>query len=390
MAETVDNRFKNHPAVRLVDSSYHQGTDARLETLSGEEVHWLYRIGLGHMLYAESRKAGLSWPADIDQFLHSADLSARVLYEQAAGFLSDFLADPDIPAEQLTLLKGIAMAERYYHPPHHRLMGDIDILVEPTALEPVVNGLRRRGFLEDDLGLPEAYWAAHHHLPPRRHPDSGIWLEIHTGLFEESSPVAKALPFQIETVNSHREPVGFRNVATTVLNRELAMTHVIAHWAGDYRPFRAFSGLRDVAALLMEDSPLDWDLVLGWAEASLPLAKCMDLFFTLLDEFGWCRNAVDLSRPRNQLGNPLGTSARAVLKSSFWGMSLEGGSRWVGLGQKNVMTLWRVLLSERTPAGALAALPWQILYPSHDPDRFRPETQARRLRSLLFPDQAQD
>ena len=389
MAARATSRFQRHPAVRLVDSAYHEETDAELEKLKPEDVHWLYRIGLGPMLYAESRRAGLAWPADVDSFLRSADLSARVLYEQGANFLAEFLTRPDIPADRVTLLKGIALAERYYQPPHHRLMGDIDMLVDEGSVDVIANALAELGFMVDNLGLPSGFWADRHHLPPRRHPDSGIWVEIHTSLFDPASPVAEAEPFVASTVRGERQPVDFRGVSTRALSPELAMMHLIAHWAGDYRPVRAFSGLRDVAAMLIGGEQLDWDRILAWAETSDTLAKDLDLFLALLDDFGWCRKVMDLSVHRERLGNRIGGPARSMLKSSFWSMSLEGGSRWAGLGMRNTMTLWRVLLSERSPARALAALPWQILYPSDDPTRFHPGTQARRLRSLFFPDQTQ-
>ena len=155
------------------------------------------------------------------------------------------------------------------------------------------------------------------------------------------------------------------------------------------RPVSAFSGLRDIAALILRGEAVDWDLILDWGESNNALAKELELVLTLLDEFGWCRQVADLTAYRERLGNRLGTPARSMLTASFWAMSLEGASRWAGLGLRNTITLWRVLLSDRSAAGALAALPWQILYPSDDPTRFHPGTQARRVRSLLFPDQTQ-
>ncbi len=81
------------------------------------------------------------------------------------------------------LLKGAASLTTGLYPDSGiRILGDIDILVPSDRAEGAARLLEKDGF-EEDSG--DHGGRNHHHLPPLRHPDSGICIEIHKQVLAE-------------------------------------------------------------------------------------------------------------------------------------------------------------------------------------------------------------
>lgn len=78
------------------------------------------------------------------------------------------------------VLKGAALANAVYPESGLRVYGDIDILIKSedrTAVEGLMPGLRYA--YASDPAEEKEFWEKHYHLPPYRHLDANIFLDVH-------------------------------------------------------------------------------------------------------------------------------------------------------------------------------------------------------------------
>jgi len=88
---------------------------------------------------------------------------------------------------EVTLLKGISIADQYYPSAHLRPMTDIDILVSQHEQQRVQLALLRRGYVPKTGDWPEDS----HHAAPLLHPEKRVWAEVHSVLFPANASVVK-------------------------------------------------------------------------------------------------------------------------------------------------------------------------------------------------------
>jgi hypothetical protein len=134
-----------------------------------------------------------------------------------------------------------------------------------------------------------------------------------------------------------------------------------------------------------ERATLDWGLVHSWLherEAATPLY----LLFAYLERHGLlgpeaeaeAETIARLDRAPKSVGR-VGTRAmHAILDQCLDARFLEHAG-WLDLME----TLWRTLASPKPPAANFYAVPRDMLFPPHHPQRFRLGFQLRRLMSML-------
>ncbi len=166
---------------------------------------------------------------------------------------------------------------------------------------------------------------------------------------------------------------------------EFQWLYSVSHWATDLRPSKTLNTLQDSVRLCQANPDMDWNRIRDWAMGSKATAKYAALFGELLDRFELWPAERPLPADWPVAKKLIGRRNSERLISIIEAMGIDGQSKWRGLGYKNVLSVWDTLLSERGPMRAALSVPWQILFPSSDPDRYRLTTLRRRLRSLFFP-----
>jgi hypothetical protein len=163
------------------------------------------------------------WP-----LLHGANLTARLLCGERFDATCDILAACEGRAPAVTLLKGISIAEQYYPTPYLRPMTDLDFFVEETAIPLVESVLYKLGYRQQSH-LPREFYDTHHHRMPCLHPQRGIWVEVHRGLFPPSTKLATTRVLSQKHLTSQLRPSAFQGRPVTRLSDALQIVYIAAH-----------------------------------------------------------------------------------------------------------------------------------------------------------------
>jgi hypothetical protein len=129
----------------------------------------------------------------------------------------------------ITLLKGISIAEQYYPAPYLRPMSDLDFLVDEAAIPAVEALLYELGYRQQS-SLPEAFYDTHHHRMPFLHPQRGIWVEVHQGLFPSHATISSAEVFSPAHIATQLQTSRFYGRLVNRLSDALQVVYIAAHW----------------------------------------------------------------------------------------------------------------------------------------------------------------
>jgi hypothetical protein len=250
--------------VPLLRAYHGSSVAAQPPICSDEQVHQLYERGLACIAASTLDPDTLS--AESRELLRNAELTAQVIQEQMAETtieILEFAARREIP---VALIKGIAIADAYYPASHHRIMGDIDILVPEDQALPLQEAMLRDGYSYAASGTRRRSPKYHHHLPPIRHGRTGIVLEIHTGLFSHKLIPSEPL-FGLSDLWTYVKRSEYRGVPCQHLIPEYQFLYGVAHWAVDQKWEINVVSINDVILMLNSNTyPLDWALIDSWLD----------------------------------------------------------------------------------------------------------------------------
>jgi hypothetical protein len=253
------------PTVSLLQAAARGRTDLKLATFEAAAIRWALRTGLGPLLCWATKAdpeatASPWWP-----LLRGADLTARVLSAEQREAMCDILDACAGSVPPLTLLKGVSIADQYYPASHLRPMRDLDVLVDRAAVPIVEARLSALGYRPQAQAAAESY-ANHHHSVPLVHPERGIWVEVHHGLFPPASRAGAAPVFSPQHVSSQLQPSEFCGREVRRLSDELQLVYIATHWAREFRWVGGWLALLDVLFLLARaGGRLDWQRVFSWS-----------------------------------------------------------------------------------------------------------------------------
>lgn len=230
-------------------------------SLGEAEIAWAIQTGMASLLSDALGPEPLEEP--LATRLAAASRWARFRYADSLAAAIEILDACRELVAPLTLLKGISIGPERYPAPHHRFLGDLDLLVEPDALKGTLGALDELGYAMPAPALEPG--GNHHHLPALQHPSSGVLVEIHTGLFPESDGFGDTGPFAASTVSSERRASTLEGRQVYRLSPELQLLYIASHWALDFAPAPGARALLDMLLLVRaEGEALDWDCILGW------------------------------------------------------------------------------------------------------------------------------
>jgi hypothetical protein len=125
------------------------------------------------------------------------------------------------------LLKGAAnLADGLYPDPAIRIANDLDLLVSAESAGAASAALAEAGFDDFEGGNDAALiYARHHHLPPQRHRDTGVGIELHRAVLE--APYGRLL--DAERMRRAARPVAFRGQRLALPSPTHRVLHNIVH-----------------------------------------------------------------------------------------------------------------------------------------------------------------
>jgi hypothetical protein len=157
---------------------------------------------------------------------------------------------------QVTVLKGLALAEGAYEHIGLRTMADVDVLVRQEDLEKAAEILEALGFKSNESYREKAWYKDHHHhLVPYVSPDSSMTVEVHWHIIERTA----SLDVPVDDLWSHMKPARVASVDCLTLSLEHMLLHMVLHISSPNRFQGQLRGLCDVAQLLFRFGPeINW------------------------------------------------------------------------------------------------------------------------------------
>ena len=261
-------------------------------------------------------------------------------------------------------------------------MGDIDLLAPKGRQRELETVLQDLGYRQQSE-YPAEFYEKMHHSMPFYHPQRRIWVEVHTRLFPPASHVGRDRIFSDTHVRSQAVACVFRGSAALQLSDTLQIAYICAHWAKNFNQQRGLIPLLDLLQLLKNgEDVIDWDSLLGWLHASRSAAHVHVMLAYLARH--------------HLITLPPATGARlASIQTGLnrWSVSIlhrlmdrylmHGRHFGRGDSAHNISIIWKSLLSPGSAWGNLASVPWNLVFPPGNSQRYSPAFQLGRLASFL-------
>jgi hypothetical protein len=289
--------------IALLRAASEDRADLALADFGPDQIRWAIETGLGALLRRSTAKDPMAGTSPLWPVLQGADLTARITVGEQLDAVDEIIRGCASKAPPLTLLKGASICEQYYPEPHLRPMLDIDVLVDPAALEPVESTLLQLGYGRRSKNPPEFY-ETHHHTTPFHHPRTHVWVEVHRGLFPVQSPLGSDRIFGPENLAAERRPAKFRGQPVNRLSDELQLVYLACHWASDLRRVGGMVPMLDLIYLLRNARAIQWERILDWLAGSVA-SSYVYLLLTYLDRYELLELAPEVLRSLSRCQDPL-------------------------------------------------------------------------------------
>jgi hypothetical protein len=344
---------------------------------------WILDCGLGPLLWhLLERHPGLIPPGYAD-YVKAANLSAYVLSSETFDHLDEILDRAANVACQITLLKGVSVAQQWYPARHWRPMRDIDVLVNPRDQSRFEQQLVGLGYRQTSNYPPEFY-LGHQHSMPFFHPTKKCWVEVHTALFPADTPAGQINVFKPSFLR--RVPAqGVGHTAGNVwrLSDELQLIYAVVHWATQLRLVGGFVPVLDSLLILKNSrNGLDWDWILK-ACRNDTAARHLWLMFSYLATHGLYDIPSDVQRGLENGRRVIGSLGQRLLHRIIDQHMAARPRESLFNSDAMISMRWNTLLSDGAPMLKLVQLPWRIIFPPREKGRYRLARQWQRLKNAL-------
>jgi len=347
----------------LLRSARQNRRDLALEDFSERQIHWAIESGLGPMLrrYVADTPTARDSAAWAD--LQGSDLAARIIAAEHLDAMAEIIRACEGRIQPPTLLKGISVGGQFYPEPHLRPMRDIDFLVEKDDLPTVESALRQLGYRQEST-LSREFYETHHHTTPFRHPQTGVWVEVHRGLCPGWSPVATDPCFSLEHVSAERRSSEFRGYAVNRLSEELQVLYLASHWAYDFRMAGGLVAMLDTIYLLESTRSIRWERILGWLKGTAA-ATPVYLLLTYLDRHGLVELPSGLIGELFRRQRCFGRTSLGLLHTMIDRYVTNGREPGRIMSERNFAILWQSLLLSGPEFRKLPLIFWMLLPSRH-------------------------
>lgn len=295
---------------------------------------------LAPLLHHRLKAAHVKLPDEVQGSLRQAYLknTARntILLHELDRLLQQF-QQAEIP---VIVLKGAHLAQAVYASPGLRVMGDLDLLVPYTKIEPAIALLQTCGFKSERPFWPDVDGAMHYHAPAAV--KALTMVELHWNLAGDSRPIQ----IDVQELWGQKQPFGAYPPGIFALCPTHLVLHLAAHASYGHRFRHQLRTLCDLAVVLEQMAgSLDWrglqETCMRWqAERGVYLALrlAQDLLGAHLPEHvleglrpaDWNEAALDWARVRLFQSDPIlsenynrmlhGSSLREKIAALFTGL----------------------------------------------------------------------
>jgi len=286
-------------------------------------------------------------------------LEARVIADEQRRAVEEIIQVCEGRTPPLTLLKGVSICVQHYPERHLRPMRDIDILVDQAAVPIVEAQLRRLGYYQPSTYPPE-WLEGSHHIAPLRHPETGIWVEIHRKLFSSDSEVSSEWVFGPQNLSTELVSTECQGRPVNRFSNELQLVYIATHWALGFMRAGGVIAMLDLIYLLRNTRAIRWERIFEWLDDS-----CASTYVYLLLSYLDRHHLVEIEP--GVLGNlfgrqqSFGRTNLAILHALLDRYVADGRQfSWL-VSARNVNRVWKSLLLPGRPSrNALLGL-WYLL-----------------------------
>ena len=234
-----------------------------------DQVEYLCLVGLGPIAFHVYGDKFRQSDPSIFSVLQSADVTARVIYRQQEDAAVELASELKSIGVSPTFLKGISTSDEFYSPPYLRLMGDVDILIQRSEVDLVMAKVADLGYeiTEEEWHYYHKY--GHHHLPQARHWKTGVFIEVHTGLFGSPEFYSEEHVFQPGNITAQSVDFDYRGIRVTRFTPEFQFIYTVSKWSVDANWAINLKNINDTIHILRKyESAFDWPTLSKWLAAS--------------------------------------------------------------------------------------------------------------------------
>ena len=325
-----------------------------------DEVEWCLSCGLAPMLWDRLETLSGNVAEEQRQHIEGTALAGRVLAQQQLAAMDAIAREATALSRPPLLLKGISTATQYYRRPYWRAMGDIDLLVTESDRPLMDDLLRDLGYRQEGDNSPDFY-RDHHHGMPFRHPATGVWVEVHTGLQPRDHALVRGGVLSAERVEAAIREDRLNGQPVLRLRPEFQWGYTACHWWLEFDPRTNPFGLLDCALILLREGPrFDWDYVLDWMGRGpgRPYAAAMLGYLGSRELIPPHGDAYHRLMPRT----PAARLEAGVLNALADRFAIEGRAPGRVLTEHNLRIVRRALLRDRRAWLNLLSVPGRVLF----------------------------
>ena len=315
--------------------------------------------------------------------LMSAELTAKIITNtqiQAIQVITDAAAGK---IGDITLLKGISLCQNYYPSPHFRIMSDIDILILDKDISSLNEVLIKLGYKQTSE-KPDDYYDAHHHDMPYYNKENNVWIEVHTHLFSNMTPVFNDKLFSLENIRENRLNMDSEKFGDKVkyICPELQLIYTCVHWAEDYNAYKSGIQFTDIILLVKnKGNGLDWNKIHNWLDNTAS-ASSVYLALSYLHKSGLLELPDSRFKKITLKNKNMFFINRFLLYKIIDKYMIKGVRYGKVLNEKNIIIIWDTLLQPSPSTINLISLPWNIIFPSNKKNRYHIKHIYNRVRNL--------
>ncbi len=251
---------------------YHSGKPAvasEIDLPTADQVNFLCDVGLGPIAFKVYGDEFKHSDPTLFSVLQSADLTTRVIYGQLEKAAVELAGELQSAGVIPTFLKGISTSEEFYAPPYLRVMRDIDILIQHSEVDLVMAKVSDLGYEITDEQWRLYQKSGHHHLPEARHPNTGVSIEVHTGLFSAAEFYSRETVFQSDNITGQSVEFDYRGIRVARFTPEFQFIYTVSKWSVDFGWAVNLASINDTIHILGKyESEFDWSTLSKWFAAS--------------------------------------------------------------------------------------------------------------------------
>ncbi len=366
----MTKRGKDLPKLmRLLQAAAQGRGDFALAAFGEAEIRWAVKTGLGPLLFQASKADPEAATSPLWPLLQGADLTARMLAGEQLDAMSEIIDACAGHVGTLTLLKGISICEQHYPEPHLRPMRDIDFLVEEDGLPAVEALLFKLGYCPRSQ-FPAEFYRNHHHSMPFFHPQRGIWVEVHRGLFPPPIEASMDKVFSLEHLNTQLRPSAFQGRKVFRLSDEQQIVYIASHWAYQFDVVGGMIALLDMIYLLKNtEGAVQWERILHWLRGSFA-STSLYLILSYLDKYRLIEIAPEIIPGLFLRQRSFGHMNFKIVCALIDRYLVDGRALGQVFSLRNLDIIWKTLLLPGPPFLNLILVPWSLSLPWRFRTRF--------------------